>query len=215
MALPLFASILLSTVASKVVPEFATKKLGMDPKGAALLGAAAGFAAGAYGSGVFSGGTSSFGSLAGAGSSTATGLGAGAPSWAPYAFRSAAAPASIMSSSSPGVMAGLQGLGYSAPAAGTLSSIVTASNGPTAWDRFKSYASSPDSQRYLGNAAATLIEGMMQEKPKQGFIAGTGGGGGGGGMAPPYPGGGGGGQVGVTWGFGGKGQGGFVPQPIT
>lgn len=213
MALPLFASILLGTVASKVVPKFATEKLGMNPTAASLLGMAAGFGAGAAGAGVFSGGASSFGSLAGAGSSAATGLGASAPSWAPYAFRSAAAPASIMSSSSPGVMAGLQGLGYSAPAAGTLSSIVTASNGPTAWDRLKSFAQSPDQQRYLGSAASTLVEGMMQEKPKQGFIS-SGARGGGGGMAPAYGGGGGGGQVGVTWGFGGN-KGGFVPQPIT
>ena len=54
MALPLFASILVSTVLPKVVSSFATKKLKMDPQAAAFLGMAAGFGAGAYGSGVFS-----------------------------------------------------------------------------------------------------------------------------------------------------------------
>ena len=228
MALPLFASILLSTVASKVVPAFATKKLGMDPKAAALLGMAAGFGAGAVGAGAFSAG-SGFGSL---GSSAGAASGAGgfsgavggggmgasavanpftsigsssflsgstaARAWDPrYAFRTANAS---------GMGGAGQPLGYNAPTDLTL--------GPSTWDKLKAYATSDDSQRFLGNAASTLIEGMMQEKPKPRITGGSSGGGGGGGrMAPAYPGGGGGQQTQVVWGFGQGG--GFNPQPIT
>ena len=225
MALPLFASILLGTVASKVVPSFATKKLGMDPKAAALLGMAAGFGAGAFGAGAFSGGTGSLASMAtptasaglgstaggfsgavggggmGAASITSPMTSIGTPSWAPYAFRSAAAPRNVMGTSDPKVMAGLMDKGYNIQGASTL-------------DKLRAYASTSDSQRFLGNAASTLIEGMMQEKPKPRITGGSSGGGGGGGrMAPAYPGGGGGQQTQVVWGFGQGG--GFNPQPIT
>jgi len=236
MALPLFASILLGTVASKVVPAFATKKLGMDPKAAAFLGMAAGFGAGAVGSGAFSAG-SGFGSIgAGTGNAVTTGLGASsavspissfsstpvlahravglaapqistsslfsgataARAWDPrYAFRTANAS---------GMGGAGQPLGYNAPKDLTL--------GPSTWDKLKAYATSDDSQRFLGNAASTLIEGMMQEKPKPRITGGSSGGGGGGGrMAPAYPGGGGGQQTQVVWGFGQGG--GFNPQAIT
>ena len=232
MALPLFASILLGTVASKVVPAFATKKLGMDPTAASFLGMAAGFGAGAFGAGAFSGGAGSlasmatptasaglgsaaggFGSTAGGFSGAVGGGGMGAasitspltsigpPSWAPYAFRSAAAPRNVMGTSDPKVMAGLMDKGYNIQGAST-------------WDKLRAYASTDDSQRFLGNAASTLIEGMMQEKPQPRITGGSSGGGGGGGrMAPAYPGGGGGQQTQVVWGFGQGG--GFNPQPIT
>lgn len=246
MALPLFASILLSTVASKVVPQFATKKLGMDPTQAALLGAAAGFGAGAYSSGVFnpsvSTATSSVnGSLIGGiGGHRAVGAmnSAGTASSLSNAFKAPTSTYNFFDTTPGDPFSGSRTLLRPDPFTGetywhnplspkqpiNLGSIGgTPSHGnvwgggssignQTMFDKLKNYASTPDSQRFLGNAASTLIEGLMQEKPKQ-RITSSGGGGGGGGMAPAY-GGGAGGKVGVTWGFGGQ-QGGFRPQPIT
>ncbi|MEL0099153.1 MAG: hypothetical protein VW907_06335 [Opitutae bacterium] len=257
MALPLFASILLGTVASKVVPQFATKKLGMDPTAAAFLGMAAGFGAGAYSSGVFNpsvastspvsgsligglGGHRAVGAMNAAGTASSLSNAFKAPTSTYNLFDTMAAPSSydILHDTAtpylvPDVAVGSDGfrsmywhnplfpkqdinlgsIGGGTPAHGNVWGGGSDIGNQTSWDKLKAYATSPDQQRYLGNAAATLIEGMMQEKPKQGFLSG-GGGGGGGGMAPAYGGGGGGGQVGVTWGFGGN-KGGFVPQPIT
>jgi hypothetical protein len=283
MALPIFASILLSTVASKVVPQFAMKKLGMNPTQAALLGMAAGFGAGAYGAGVFgsagaAAGSTAPGVLAGSASNAgavydAFGNLAGSSSFVPStAYTAQTFAANVPSAITPysqslgGSVYGPQhamgeigrgfsgaqnmapnpyigditpasmydiGTPYLSPQAGAsmstpqiAHSVYNPKGWPTdgynpaagvgnytsTWDKLKAYATSPDQQRYLGNAAATLIEGLMQEKPKRPMLSG-GGGGGGGAMAPAY-GGGGGGQVGVTWGFGGQ-QGGFRPQPIT
>lgn len=247
MALPLFASILLGTVASKVVPKFATEKLGMNPTAASLLGMAAGFGVGAYSSGVFNpsvasatssvngsligglGGHRAVGAMNSAGTASSLSNAFKAPTSTYNFFDTMAAPSNTTSSYlkldkftgdtywhnplSPRQEINMGSIGGT-PAHGNVWGGGSNIGNQTSWDKLKAYATSPDQQRYLGSAASTLIEGMMQEKPKQGFISSGGGGGGGGGMAPAYGGGGGGGQVGVTWGFGGN-KGGFVPQPIT
>lgn len=229
MALPIFASMLLGTVVSKVVPQFAMKKLGMDPTQAALLGAAAGFGLGAYDAGAFGSSAANVtGSTFGAGSPWAGGSTSLAKpnlfsSGSPWGSGTATVGSAVSTPSAasifnpptnlPGMMAGASTadiLGMKAAYNG-LGTYAEASQ-PTTWGKLKEYATSDDSQRFLGNAASTLIEGLMQEKPRRPMLSG-GGGGGGGGMAPAY-GGGGGGQVGVTWGFGGQ-QGGYRPQPIT
>lgn len=221
MALPLLAQFVIGLAAPKVIGAIGQKN-NWDPKFTSLLSLGAGFGAGAAGAGAFSGASGSLASMAtpaasaGLGSAAGGfsgavgggGMGAaaitspmasvGTPSWAPYAFRSAAAPRNVMGTSDPGVMTGLINKGYDV-------------HGASTWDKLKAYGKTTDGQSFLKAASGTLVDGLFAQRPPVRSSRGGGGGGGGGPRAPAYPGGGGAGQKQVVWGFG---QGGFNPQQV-